>query len=265
MKDQKVTSHGQNFNELKSRFQSNIYGTPKGKLRLDLIQEDFELYFVPEVAEKKLRVLDVGCGDAIFSMRLANQCHQLTLTDISTDMLDAAAGRAKSEGVSEERLTYHQGPLQEVLPAISSSFDLVIAHAVLEWVDEPAEALALIASKVAPGGWLSLAFYNENGLTYRNLLQGNFKKLKKGDWDQRKGGLTPQNPIPPDLVYDILQEANFEQVCRRGIRTFYDFMQRHVREGRSYEDVLEMERRYSTTEPFLSIARYIHVLYRRPD
>ncbi len=264
VKSQKLTSHGQNFNELKTRFQSNIYGTPKGKLRLDLIQEDFDTYFFPRIPTQRLEVLDVGCGDAIFSMRLAERGHRLTLTDMSSDMLEAARQRSLSSQVPIEHLTFIQGPLQEALPDLASTFDLVVAHAVLEWVDEPAKALELIASKVAPGGWLSLAFYNENGLTYRNLLQGNFKKLKKGDWDQRKGGLTPQNPIPPEMVYETLTAMGMTQICRRGIRTFYDFMQRHVREGRSYEDVLEMERQYSTKEPFMSIARYIHVLYQRP-
>ncbi|WP_246840976.1 methyltransferase domain-containing protein [Hahella sp. CCB-MM4] len=229
-----------------------------------MIQEDFDTYFYPVIPQGTLEVLDVGCGDAIFSMRLAAKGHRLTMADISSDMLEAARQRAESNGVLTDSLTFIQGPLQEVVPDLASSYDLVIAHAVLEWVDEPSKALELIASKVAPGGWLSLAFYNENGLTYRNLLQGNFKKLKKGDWDQRKGGLTPQNPIPPEMVYETLSDAGMNQICRRGIRTFYDFMQRHVREGRSYEDVLEMERQFSTKEPFLSIARYIHVLYQRP-
>ena len=263
VKSQNETTHGQNFNELKSRFQSNIYGTPKGRLRLDLIQEDFDLYLTPHLPQQNCRVLDVGCGDGIFSLRLGAAGHQLTLTDISSDMLEAAKARAGAEGIPENQLLFCHGPLQQVLPGMSNDYDLVIAHALLEWVDNPAEALAMIAAKVRPGGYLSLAFYNANGLIYRNLLQGNFKKLKKGDWDQRKGGLTPQNPIPPELVYQTLQQEGLTQVSKRGIRTFYDFMQRHVREGRSYEDVLEMERQYSTVEPYLSIARYIHVVYRK--
>ncbi len=263
MKSQNETTHGQNFNELKSRFQSNIYGTPKGRLRLDLIQEDFDLYVLPHLSQTTCEVLDVGCGDGIFSLRLGALGHRLTLTDISSDMLNAAECRAQAEGIPADQVRYIEGPLQQTLPGMLEDYDLVIAHALLEWVDDPAQALADIAAKVRPGGYLSLAFYNANGLIYRNLLQGNFKKLKKGDWDQRKGGLTPQNPIPPDLVYNTLEQEGLSLVSKRGIRTFYDFMPRHVREGRSYEDVLEMERQYSTVEPYLSIARYIHVIYKK--
>ncbi|WP_431688712.1 methyltransferase [Hahella sp. NBU794] len=263
MQEDSKGSPGHNFDELKERFQNNIYGTPKGRLRLDLINEDLDAHLAEQLGEGAWRVLDIGCGAAMISGRLAQAGHRLTLTDLSADMLTAARANLESLGAAQACEEWREGAMQEVLPQLQGPYDLIIVHAVLEWMDDPRPALDLALSKLRSGGVLSLAFYNRNSLIYRNLLQGNFRKLKKNNWSHRKGGLTPQNPLDPDEVYGWLEQADMRQVCKRGIRTFYDFMQKHVALERSYEDVLEMERAHSQKEPYLSLGRYIHVLYRK--
>ncbi|MGV8346544.1 hypothetical protein ACV330_30265, partial [Pseudomonas aeruginosa] len=44
---------------------------------------------------------------------------------------------------------------------------------------EPHAILPVLHQLCAPGGWLSLAFYNRDALIYRNLLKGHFRKLRK--------------------------------------------------------------------------------------
>jgi S-adenosylmethionine-dependent methyltransferase len=123
--------------------------------------------------------------------------------------------------------------------------------------------LPVVLEKVTPGGLFSLAFYNRNSLIYRNLLQGNFRKIKKDNWQQSSTGLTPKHPVDPEQLFLFMVNSGFEALSKRGIRCFYDFMRERVKQERSYEDVLEMERKYSQREPFMSLARYIHVIWRR--
>ena len=47
----------------------------------------------------------------------------------------------------------------------------MLCHAVLEWLAEPHAILPVLHQLCAPGGWLSLAFYNRDALIYRNLLR----------------------------------------------------------------------------------------------
>jgi len=54
-------------------------------------------------------------------------------------------------------------------------FDLVLFHAVIEWLAEPEAGLTAIAEKVKPDGHLSLLFYNRNAFVYTNVLKGRWR------------------------------------------------------------------------------------------
>ncbi|MFX6209449.1 methyltransferase domain-containing protein, partial [Acinetobacter baumannii] len=75
---------------------------------------------------------------------------------------------------------------------LTEPYDLVLCHAVLEWLAEPHAILPVLHQLCAPGGWLSLAFYNRDALIYRNLLKGHFRKLRKERFAGEGQSLTPQ-------------------------------------------------------------------------
>ena len=250
------------FDFLRGKFNQNIYGTPKGRLRLDLLKEDFAQIISPRLTASS-RILDAGCGEARMSSALIKAGYEVTLLDNSADMLTAARNRLTAEEVSLARVNWCVGQLEDKIPQLTGTFDLIIMHAVLEGLNEPWQALPHILAKVKPGGLFSLAFYNRHSLIYRNLLQGNFRKIKKDDWQQSSTGLTPKHPINPDELYNFMQESGFGQLSKRGIRCFYDFMRKDVRQERSYQDILEMERRYSQQDPFMSLGRYLHVIWKK--
>lgn len=91
-------------------------------------------------------------------------------------MLDGARQRFAEAGQAAE---FIQAPWQELLGQLTEPYDLVLCHAVLEWLAEPHAILPVLHQLCAPGGWLSLAFYNRDALIYRNLLKGHFRKLRK--------------------------------------------------------------------------------------
>ena len=166
-------SGDRNFDDLSGRFKKNIYNTAKGKLRLAILQEDLQPYVENRTGENPLRILDAGCGQGQLSLWLAGQGHELLLCDHSNEMLNQARENF-SKHHPEANIEFLHAPIQELDKNRVGKFDLVLNHAVLEWVTNPAEVLATTASLMKPQGKLSLLYYNRNSLVFRNLIRGNF-------------------------------------------------------------------------------------------
>jgi S-adenosylmethionine-dependent methyltransferase len=152
-----------------------------------------------------------------------------------------------------------------VNPAKQQAFDLVLCHAVLEWVNDPEEVIAALVAGMRPGGYLSLMFYNLNALIISNMAKGNLYKLRDRDFAGHPGGLTPPAPRQPQEMIAALEAAGLELVAKRGIRLVYDLMPRAVRAERSVADVLALEWQYGDQEPFWALGRYVHLLCRLPE
>jgi S-adenosylmethionine-dependent methyltransferase len=72
------------------------------------------------------------------------------------------------------------------------------------------------------------------------------------------GTLTPINPLVPQEMEQWLAGSGMKIVKKTGMRVFYDYLQPKTKQKRSFEDVFEMEQRFSREEPFLYLARYLH-------
>ena len=248
-----------NFDKHSQRFKKNIYDTDKGRLRLKLVSDDL-LNNTPVLSDgKKLNILDAGCGMGQISLLLAKQGHQLTLCDISNDMLDIAQANFAEEGLSA---SYINSSVQDLNEQHHQQYDLVVFHAVLEWLEQPEAVISSLKHCLKPGGYLSLMFYNRNSIIFYNILKGNFRKIVKQDFKGHPGGLTPINPINPDELNQWLDKASFEVIKKTGIRVFYDYLTKELKNSRSFEDVLQMEKTYAAEPTFNMIGRYIHYICR---
>src|SRR5881394_4208075 len=99
-------------------------------------------------------VLDIGGGTGGLAVRIGALGHRVTVVDPSPDALAALDRRAREHDVA---VTGRQGDLSSLLDVVGpDSADVVLCHGVLEVVDDPAAALATLASVVRPGGLLSL-------------------------------------------------------------------------------------------------------------
>ncbi|MFO8023692.1 methyltransferase [Thiohalophilus sp.] len=255
-------SEDRNFDPLHQRFKKNIYASLKGRLRLEVLWRDVQQH-IPQLGEdRSWRILDAGCGMGHFSQRLARQGHELLLCDISQQQLAAAEVTLNQAGAMARYIFRHM-PFQQLAEGETEPFDMVLCHAVLEWLADPRQGVTALQKLVRPGGWLSLLFFNRHALEYRHLLNGNFKKLRIGDLAGEGKYLTPDNPLQPSEVMSWLESAGMQVVASSGVRTFVDFMHRPTRDKMAFEELLEMELCYSTREPYRSLARYIHIIARR--
>lgn len=252
-----------NFDDLAKKFAENIYGTAKGQIRQTVVWQDIE-YILDELnADSPLQVLDAGGGIGQISQKIAALGHQVTLCDLSSEMLTLAAQEIAKNGLVEQYRLVHS-PIQEISEHITAPVDLILFHAVMEWLVDPITTLTGLLDNVKPGGVISVMFYNYNGLLFKNLICGNLTHVEQGMPHRKRFKLQPQQGIKPDEVYQCLTEAGFDIMGKTGVRTFHDYMHNDRMGDYSFEQVLDMEQKLCRQEPFLSLGRYIHVYARKP-
>ena len=254
-----------NFDDLAERFRKRIYGGLKGDIRLAILNRDLAPLIPP--TGSALAVVDAGGGQGQFALDLAAAGHNVWITDISQKMLDLAAEQVAARGL-EAQVQLAQLPLQALRadPAIPRA-DLLLCHAVLEWLEQPQQALVHLAEGLKPGGYLSLTFYNRRALEFRLLQRGSLRQLDRnstsGDWGGHPGSLTPKNPLLPEEVMGWVEQAGLSLVAHSGIRCFHDFMTPEMRDKLPPAAILEKELEYSRVDPYRQLARYVHLLCRR--
>lgn len=136
--------------------------TPWARIRYAVVGETLRRQCA-ELGDR-LRILDVGGGDGMDSLPLAQAGHEVTIVDPTAGWLDEAEHRASEAGTS---VTTVEGGLDD-LP--TGEWDLVLCHFVLRYrrADEP--DVAALAAKVRPGGRLSVMDVNPDGRVLRELL-----------------------------------------------------------------------------------------------
>ena len=254
--------YDQNFDDLSSRFQKNIYNTAKGKIRLNILWRDL-IEVIPEIEAGGLSILDAGAGQGNFALQLAQKNHKMTLCDLSIKMLQDAQ-QLFVDNKLEEGVRFIHTPVQELSDHVDDQYDVVLFHAVLEWLAEPEETLKELLKFIKPGGYLSLMFYSRTGLIFQNLTRGNFDYVLNDTLSGKGKTLTPINPQLPEDVYRWLNTLNLETKVKSGVRVFYDGISRERRKQINEDELIELEKQYSRIEPYSELPRYIHVLCRKP-
>lgn len=243
------------FNGRAERFKDKIYGSSKGELRLALVWRDMQAQL--PLQQSPLRCWDAGGGLGQISAKLAALGHQVCLSEPALDMLELAR-KELPEGVRcrQETLQQHRPP--------EGGYDLVVCHAVLEWLSQPEAAMEHLINALTPGGYLSLLFYNVHAIALANLAKGNLYKVQAEKFAGEPGSFTPPSPQDPLTVVRQLETLGLEVVGRRSMRFALDLMPRALRAQRSLEDVMAVEWQYGAREPYWQLGRYVHVVCRKP-
>ncbi len=249
-----------NFDDIAHKFAKNIYGSGKGEVRQVIVWQDLQQILSQlDGTHRSLDVLDAGGGLAQMSQKLAELGHQITLCDLSYEMLQLAEQDIAKNGLLAQYRLIHS-PVQSIAEHMENPVDLVMFHAVMEWLAKPQEALNKVLEQVKPGGIASVMFYNHHGLVYKNVVCGNLPHILEGMPHRKRFKLQPQKGLVPNDVYQWIEDAGFEICGKSGIRCFADYIGNVQHMGDyQFEDVLALEQRLCREEPYLSLGRYIHV------
>ena len=259
------------FDAIADHFEKKVYGGLKGDIRLAVLRRDLFEYCaqMSSTLGRPLRILDVGAGLAQIAIELATQGHILVINDISANMLEKAQERAALSTANDEKLniTWYVCPYQELeekLADETEKFDLIMCHALLEWLAEPAAVMDFFDQQLSNNGALSLCFYNPASFDYRNLIMGNFNLLDNTEYKaDNKKSLTPNHPVAKEEVEAWLQAHDYQTLIASGLRVFHDYSPLKRGGHNDPEAVIRMELRYSQLDPYKWLGRYLHLLATR--
>lgn len=242
-----------NFDDIACHFEHKIYGGLKGQIRLAVLRRDIFWAIDHHFDKKPLKILDIGAGLAQISQELGQMGHCVTINDISQNMIELANQK------NNPNIVWHICPYQQLSDKLDGKYDIILCHALLEWLEKPKDIIAFFNKYLVKDGLLSLCFYNPASFVYRNLIMGNFNLLNNGDFKADNKSLTPNNPIQKDTVFEWLK-PDYTIYQTSGLRVFYDYTP--IKRGGLVveQDIIDMELKYSTQEPFKWLGRYLHIL-----
>ncbi|MGW7265458.1 class I SAM-dependent methyltransferase [Streptomyces sp. NPDC054842] len=212
---------------------------------------------------QRLRILDVGMGQGTQALRLARAGHQVTGLEQDARMLGVAreALAAEPEGI-RSRVRLIEGDGRETgVHFLPGSFDVVLCHGVLMYVEEPDALLAGLARMLAPGGLLSLLVRNADALAMRPGLAG--------DWAGALGAFDTvayRNRLGLDVRADRLATLTATLLgigaplhAWYGVRVFTDTAADGAEVPADVDALLAVEERAGRTDPYRRVAALLHL------
>ncbi|OKI35895.1 methyltransferase [Streptomyces sp. TSRI0281] len=214
---------------------------------------------------QRLRVLDVGMGQGTQALRLARAGHSVTGLEADADMLRAARETlsAEPEGI-RERVRLIEGDGRDTgVHFLPGSFDLVLCHGVLMYVQEPDPILAGLARMLAPGGLLSLLVRNADALAMRPGYAGDFdgalSAFDTATYTNRLGATVRADRL--DALTATLAGIAAPLHAWYGVRVFTDHVGNDVElpAATELEQLLAAEDRAGRTDPYRRVAALLHL------
>lgn len=234
---------------------------PEGRLRIDLAFANLR-EFLP-TAMSHFRALDVGGGTGAIAVHLAHLGFHVTLLDPSLPMLELAKRAAQKSGVSEMILPKQGDAMQ--LPELfdQRSFDVILCHNVLEFVDDPLAVMRNAARILrSPLGIVSVLVRSRSGEVLKAALQnGDLPAAEHhltAEWGEESlyGGKV--RLFTAETLKAGLQDSSFTVLAERGVRVISDYLPPGISQNKEYARIFDLERKLGARSEFAAVARYIH-------
>src|SRR5690606_36902292 len=123
-----------------------------------------------------------------------------------------------------DNVSFAQVGLAELVATHQQQYQLVLCHAMLEWLAQPELAIAQLRKLLLPGGVLSLMFYNKDAKRLGNISFGNFDNVAADFQVKKKVSLNPKQPFIPTDVLRWSEPAGFSVLAKTGVRCFHDYL-----------------------------------------
>jgi|SRR5581483_187090 len=239
--------------------------TAEGRLRVDLAFANLR-DFLPN-ATQALRVLDVGSGTGAIAVRLARLGLQVTLLDASLPMLDIAKRAALEAGITDE-ISLKHGDASHLADFFRpASFDVILCHNILEYVDDPCAVLRSAARLLRdPTSVISVLVRSQAGEVLKAAI-------KDGDLAATEHALTAEwgneslyggrvRLFTAESLKAMLVAASLTAMSECGVRVVSDYLPQRISRTDEYEPIFELERKLGMKPEFVMVARYTQCVAR---
>jgi len=244
--------------------------SPEGRLRADLAFANLQDFLPSPQAKKPMYALDVGCGTGATAVRLAGLGFHITQLDSSQAMLNIARRTAEEAGF-RDKVTLRHGDAARLTDLFrAASFDVVLCHNILEYVEDPAAVLRGAARVLRDtSAILSLVVRNQAGEVFKAAIQA-------GDLAAAEANLTAQwgfeslyggrvRLFTADGLRAMLNAESLQLIAERGVRVLADYLPPRISRTSEYARILELERKLGSRPEYAAVARYTHCLARRME
>jgi S-adenosylmethionine-dependent methyltransferase len=207
---------------------------------------------------KPLQIVDVGGGTGGFAVPLAEAGHTVTVVDPSPDALAALLRRAADAGVAG-RVHGLQGDADSLAGLVpGDAADLVLCHAVLEVVDDPAKVCEGLAGVLRGGGAASVLVANRAAAALSRAIAGQFRAAT----DLLAASAGPRRRFGTDEVTALLGGAGLTVEQVHGVRVVADLVPGVLADA-DPEGLAAFELATSAQPPYRDFATQLHLLARR--
>lgn len=149
-----------------------------------LEEDDFRLkalenLILKNIPEGKKRILDLGCGSALFSCSLAEKGHKVLAVDPSRKMIELARKRKKLKKINNKNLQILKMKAEKI-DKLESKFDVVLILDVLEHITNDSQVLVKLKKILDKKGILIITVPAHPFLYgIRDKEMGHFRRYSK--------------------------------------------------------------------------------------
>ncbi len=230
----------------------NMVEQPWGKMFYDLIYKQLN---IPN--DNINKVLDFGAGFSITADHYAKN-HDVTAVEPSEEMRELR--------VNTCNYTLVPGGIDYLQSIGDNTFDVIICHNVLEYVDDMSGVLAQLIRVLKPGGILSIVKHNEYGkaFAYAVLNDNPAAALDVLDKCTEESAFGNRNVYSNEYLADFFaDDAELKDVY--GIRTFFGLSSNNEIKFSEewYRGMLELETKAGVIDEYVKVAFYNHLIFKK--
>lgn len=201
------------------------------------------------------RILDFGSGEGITADHFAAN-NEVVAIEPSEDMLANAWKDNKYEQIV--------GDVSSLSRFVDNSFDMIICHNVLEYIDDKKQVITELSRLLKTGGILSLVKHNRAGRVMQMaVLLDDFDKANSL-LDGKDGSASQFGTIRYYDDEDISKwNRKLKLIDTFGIRTFWDLQQNQEKHNSEEWQLkmVQLENRVSKIQEYRDIAFFHHLVF----
>ncbi|HJQ48836.1 MAG TPA: methyltransferase domain-containing protein [Amycolatopsis sp.] len=211
-------------------------------------------------------VVDVGGGTGVWAVPLAAAGCLVTVVEPNQNALATLRRRAEETGVAE-RITVVADDTDALSRRVGAgSGDLVLAHGLLEVVDDPAAVAGALATAVAVGGAVSVLAVNRHAAVLHRALAGRLGEatqlLTGADGVLADDGESLARRFDSRGLVTLLEGAGLEIALLQGDGVVCDSIGEAEAELFTTEELADFEAAASVVSPLRDVASRLHVVAR---